>query len=157
MKRFYSFICLIVLVVLASCSKNSSYSVSNGSLNLNINGYYETCTSPSISQPSIYVKDNGSWKLAANELPGKGQYYLNGVYHGYGTCDFVACNQIENPVVINLVEYKKTGTKEAQDSAGYMAPVYETVELKGDIKLEFEYFADSKCSNKKIFSKVFSR
>ena len=155
MQKKSSLILIIFAIVLIFGCSNSqsgdskSQTITGNKVNLEVDGYTEIC-----NLPSVYIKEEGSWKLANRNLPRKGQYYLDEKYYGYGTCDYSTCNKIPNPYTIELVEYRKIGEKEAEDNTNYMAPVFETTELKGDIKVEFEYFSDDKCKNKKFFSEV---
>ena len=122
----------------------------------NINGYFETCMDSS----AMYKRINGSWEKVSSELPGKGLYYLDDTFVGYGMCDVVVCSELPNPYTIQLVKYKKVGEKTPPPDSGNTAntlPVYQTVSLSGDVKIDIQYFSDKNCQNKKTFSTVIKR
>ena len=122
----------------------------------NINGYFETCMDTS----TTYKRINGSWEKVSTELPGKGLYYLDNKFVGYGMCDVVVCTELPKPYTIALVEYKKVGEKAPPSDSGSAAntlPVYQTVLLSGDVKINIQYFSDKNCQNKKTFSTVLKR
>jgi hypothetical protein len=122
----------------------------------NLNGYFETC----IDTSAMYKRTNGSWEKVSNELPGKGGYYLDNNFFGYGMCDVVVCTELPKPYTMQLVEYKKVGEKAPPSGSGYTAntlPVYQTVSLSGDVKIDIQYFSDKNCQNKKTFSTVIKK
>lgn len=113
---------------------------------INLSGYFKTC----LDAPVMYKRANGSWKKANTELPGKGLYYLDDKFVGYGMCDAVACAELPKPYTMQLVEYKKEGEKTPPSDSGSTAntlPVYQTVPLSGDIKIDIQYFSESFCFN----------
>jgi hypothetical protein len=134
--------------------KRRLVSVSNNTLFIKIDGYVKSC----LDRPSLFIKEGiFSWKKVNRNLPPKGMYYLDGEYHGYGMCDVVRCSKIQIPYTIQLVEYKKIGMKEPLETLeikDYKVPVYQTVILKGKIKVELKYYTDDKCKNKKIFTTI---
>ena len=122
----------------------------------NLNGYFDTCMDTS----AMYKRTNGSWEKVSTELPGKGLYYLDNKFVGYGMCDVVVCTELPKPYMMQLVEYKKVGEKVRPWDRGSSAntlPVYQTVSLSGDVKIDIQYFSDKNCQNKKTFSAVLKR
>lgn len=126
--------------------------VENNKFQVDINGYMRYC----INEPSIFVYENGDWREANTQLPGKGMYFLDGEYHGYGMCDVTWCYKIENPIEISLVEYVEVGKKESLETAletgGHQVPDFNTKKLTGKIRVELDYYTDSDCENKKTFT-----
>ena len=144
---------LIGVLVLAGCTnteQNQNAIIEDNKVLVSIDGYRESCA----SGPAIFVYENGSWRKANTQLPGKGMYFLDGEYRGYGMCDHSVCNKIENPLKINLVEYAQVGKRESLETKGYYAPEFNTIKLNGKIKVELDYYADSHCGNKKTFTKT---
>ncbi|MBI2613377.1 MAG: hypothetical protein HYW62_01265 [Candidatus Levybacteria bacterium] len=133
------------------------YSVTaNNTLSTNIDGYFETC----MNNTSVYKKKNSSWEKVSNELPRKGLYYLDDKFFGYGMCDVVYCDKLPMPYTMKLVEYKKVGEKTPPPDSGSSAnvlPMYQTVSLNDDIKINIEYFSDNNCQNKKTISTVIKK
>ena len=128
----------------------------NDDFSTNLNGYFETCMDTS----AMYKRINGSWEKVSTELPGKGLYYLDNKFVGYGMCDVVVCTELPKPYTTQLVEYKKVGEKAPPSNSGSTAntlPVYQTVSLSGDVKIDIQYFSDKNCQNKKTFSTVIKR
>lgn len=153
MTKTIIFSILIGIVILAGCTlikQDPSIVVENNKFQADINGYMESC----INKPSISVYENGYWRETNSQLPGKGMYFLDGEYRGYGMCDLVVCNKIENSIEINLVEYVELGKKESPETEGYQVPDYNSKELTGKIRVELDYFTDSDCKNKKTFTKT---
>ena len=144
---------MMLILFLSACSmpQYNYLSIDDNKLKINLDGYFYIC-----AYPSVYVKENEAWRLIKS-LPPKGQYYIDDQYYSYGTCDYSTCTKLPKPQVIELVEYEKVGDKEALDSKGYMAPVYKAIDLKDNIKVEFEYFTDEQCKNKKFFSEEIKR
>ena len=108
----------------------------------------------------MYKRINGSWEKVSSKLQGKGLYYLDDKFVGYGMCDVFVCSELPNPYAIQLVEYKKVGEKTPPPDSGSTAnalPVYQTISLSGDIKIDIQYFSDKNCQNKKTFSTVIKR
>ena len=107
--------------------------------------------------PKVYIKENNTWKQINNTLSPGGFYYLDGKYvPGNTVSDYFPdeasmCFKIPNPYEIELREYKNLGTK---SSEGGNVPDFQTISLKGEIKIEFEYFDDASCRTKKMFSTV---
>jgi len=134
-----------------------SINVVDNSFSANIDGYFETCMDNAV----MYKRTNNSWGKVSNELPGKGLYYLDDKFVGYGMCDVVVCTALPKPYTMPLVEYKNVGEKATPpDSGGTTAntlPVYQAVPLSGDIKIDIQYFSDNNCQNKKTFSTVIKR
>jgi len=130
-----------------------NYSISDNTLLVDIrDSYIPAC----LWKPSIYIFENGSWRKVNRYLPGKGMYYLDNNLKGYGLCDVPVCQKIENLLEIKLVEYKRIGEREVEYlGRNYTVPVYQSVKLKGKVKVEFEYFSDKECKNKIIYSDVF--
>ena len=135
---------------------SKAINVANYNFSTDINGYFETCMDTS----AIYKSTKGSWEKASTELPGKGLYYLDNEFVGYGMCDSVGCTKMPMPYTIPLVEYKEIGKKSPPSDSGTTAsdlPAYQTVPLNGDIKIDIQYFSDSNCQDKKTFSTVLKR
>lgn len=122
------------------------------SLEIDIEGYLESC----IDEPVIFIYEDGDWIKPNRELPGKEMYFLDGTYYGYGMCDYIVCNKIKNPIQVSLVEYVKIGEREAPADSflneGAQVPEYETKSLEGEIKIELNYYTDSQCNNKELFT-----
>lgn len=137
-------------------NQNQPPTFTGNAFSTNLNGYFETCMDTS----TMYKRINGSWEKVSTELPGKGLYYLNNKFVGYGMCDVVVCTELPKPYTIQLVEYKKVGEKAPPSDSGSTAntlPVYQTVSLSGDVKIDIQYFSDKNCQNKKTFSTVIKR
>jgi len=119
---------------------------------IDIEGYLESC----IDEPVIFIYEDGDWIKPNRELPGKEMYFLDGTYYGYGMCDYIVCNKIKNPIQVSLVEYVKIGEREAPADSflneGAQVPEYETKSLEGEIKIELNYYTDSQCNNKELFT-----
>ena len=133
-----------------------SISVVDNNFSTNIDGYFKTCMDTS----AMYKRINSSWEKVSTKLPGKGLYYLDNKFVGYGMCDFVVCTELPNPYTIQLVEYRNVGEKAPPSGSGYTAntlPVYQTVSLSGDVKIDIQYFSDENCQNKKTFSTVIKK
>ena len=129
---------------------------SGNTFSTNLNGYFETCMDTS----AMYKRINGLWEKVSTELPEKGLYYLDNKFVGYGMCDVVVCTELPKPYMMQLVEYKKVGEKAPPSDSGSTAntlPVYQTVSLSGDVKIDIQYFSDKNCQNKKTFSTVLKR
>lgn len=140
-------------ILIFGCSINQPrYTLSGNTLKVHLNGYIPACSKPSV----VYAKESNVLRQANQNLPGKGQYYLDGEYHGYGTCDFSACTKVDF-YETNLVEYKKVGEKESPESKEFKVPQYETVNLSGQLKVELKYFTDNECSNEKSISLEINR
>lgn len=142
-------------------SKNRStfppYSITpDNTFSTNIDGYFETC----MDNAAIYKHLNGNWTKASNKLPGKGLYYLDDKFFGYGMCDVVYCTDLPKPYTLKLVEYRKISEKAPPSDSGSTAstlPAYQTVPLSGDIKINIQYFNDKNCQNKEAVSAVIKR
>jgi hypothetical protein len=109
---------------------------------------------------AMYKRVNGSWEKVSTDLPGKGLYYLDNKFVGYGMCDVVVCTELPKPYTMQLVEYRKVSEKVPPSDSGSTAntlPVYQTVSLSGDVKIDIQYFSDKTCQNKKTFSTVIKR
>ena len=78
--------------------------VENNKFQLNIDGYLLACgNEPS---PLISVYKNNIWRTVNTQLPGKGNYFLDGKFIGYGMCDIILCQKIKNTTEIYLFIYK---------------------------------------------------
>ena len=134
-----------------------SINVVGNSFLTNIDGYFETCT----DNAAMYKRTNDSWEKVSNELPGKGLYYLDDTFIGYGMCDVVVCTVLPRPFAMPLVEYKNIGEKAPPpDSGGTTANtvlVYQTVPLSGDVKIDIQYFSDENCQHETTFSTLIKR
>ena len=150
---------LLKIIVIYLCINTLNIYAENfvlpaGSLTLAIDGYILSCT-----KPSIYVFENEQWRPARRDLPPKGNYYIDNEFIGYGWCDNLICNPIEQPVKIELIEYKKIGEKTAPKAYGNKAdikyPVYKSIPLKGKLKVEIKYYKDSMCKSAVACTKIF--
>ena len=125
----------------------------------NLTGYYKTCSDKEI----ISTRVNGSWIIVSDKFPEKG-FYLDDKFifidtYGFG-CDALSCIELPKPYTLKLVEHKKVGEKTPPPDSGSTAntvPVYQTVPLNGEIKIDIEYFGDEHCGDKKSYSKVIKR
>ena len=158
---------IVLVVVLAGAvgyfvfSKNRNvippYSITSDNIfTTNIDGYFETCMDSSI----IHKRLNGDWMKVSNELPGKGLYYLDDKFFGYGMCDVFVCTELPKPYMMQLVEYQKVSEKAPPLDSGSTAntlPVYQTVPLRGDVKIDIHYFSDKDCLDKETVSTVIKR
>lgn len=144
MKLTYYLGLLILTISTYSFAKDSN------SLFLNIQGYTKIYT-----YPKVYIKENNAWKQINTILPAGGFYYLDGKYvPGNTVADYFPneasmCFKISKPYEVQMQEYKNLGTK---SSEGGNVPDFQTIPLKGEIKIEFEYFDDALCQIKKTFS-----
>ena len=136
------------------------YTIStDNTLTTNIDGYFETC----MDSARIYKQGvSGDWTIAVTEIEGKGNYYLDDEFIGYGMCDVVQCQELSKPYNLRLIEYTKIGEKDTpvgHPSGVNMknVPVYESVPLTGDIKVEIPYATDASCQNKKTTSVIIKR
>lgn len=123
----------------------------------NLDGYFKTCVD---TLTIIYKHTDNSWEKVTSELLGKGGYYLDNNFFGYSTCDVAICTELPKPYTIQLVEYKKVGEKTPPIGSGYTAgtlPMYKTVSLSGNVKIDIQYFSDKDCQNKKTFSTTIKR
>lgn len=139
-----------------SVDQTPTSTFTDNTFSTNLNGYLETCMDTS----AMYKRKNDLWGKVSNELPGKGLYYLDNKFVGYGMCDVVVCIELPKPYTIQLVEYKKVGEKAPPSDTGITAntlPVYQTVSLSGDVKIDIQYFSDKNCQNKNTFSTVIKR
>jgi hypothetical protein len=142
---------ILVALSLTGCGSPAA-SFSNHTLTLNVTGYIQSCA----FQPYFYVEENGSWRKAKGEesLVERGPYYLDGKYTGYTWCDEVVCNPIETPYQVELAEYRQVGEEAAPDDPAKKVADFQTVPLQGKVKVEFTYFMDETCQDKKIFSTI---
>lgn len=103
--------------------------------------------------------EKGAWRQVNRQLPGKGLYFLDDRFVGYGACDYVTCVPIDGKVQVSLHEYLKTGTKAAPEGRGTSGqlPVFETVRLRGKLKVELTYFTDPKCTVRETVTKTLRR
>ena len=142
---------MLIGLFLTGCGTPTT-SIANHTLSLNLAGYIQSCT----FQPYIYVEENGAWRQVKGEasLIEIGPYYLDGKYRGYTWCDDVACNAIETPYQIALIEYRQVGEKAAPDNLAKKVAEFQKVQLKGKVKVELTYFTDEMCQDEKIFSTI---
>ena len=120
-----------------------------------LTGYGKSCADNSV----VYKQVNNSWvKISDEFLMGKGNYYLDDRYLGYSMgCDVVICSELPEPYTLNLVDYVHVGEKTPPSRIGTTAvtsPVYQSVPLSGEVKVEIKYFSDENCQNKKTYSTV---
>lgn len=129
----------------------------SSTLSVNISGYYVTC----VSNKTISKRINNSWKEVKEALPvRKGGYYLDDTFVDFVSendlgCDYLSCTELQKPYTVKLIEHKKIGDKAPSSTSRKEAetvPVYKTVPLSGEIKVDIEYYGDENCSNKKTFS-----
>ena len=146
--RKVSILIVLTVIFLLGCTVPEQDIVNDNKLQINIDGYIETC----INEPNIFVNEGGNWRAADIELPGKGMYFLDGEYIGYGMCDVVVCDEIRNPMEIELVEYVEVGERESLETEGYIVSEFSTKQLSGEIKVELKYYTDSDCKDEKTFT-----
>ena len=125
---------------------------------LNLTGYYKTCSDKEI----ISTRVNGSWEIVSDKFPEQG-FYLDDKFifintYGYG-CDALSCIKLPQPYTVQMVRHTKVSEKAPPDSGSTTntVPVYQTVPLKGEIKIDIKYFSDEQCRDKKNFSTVIQR
>jgi len=136
------------------------YTIStDNTLTTNIDGYFETCMDSARIYKLLY---EGEWVQLLNGLEGKGNYYLDDEFVGYGMCDVVQCQELPKPYNLRLIEYNKVGEKDTP--VGHWSgvnmknvPVYESAPITGDIKVEIPYATDPNCQNKTTASIVLKR
>ena len=131
-------------------SSSKNYRLTNEYLEVNLEGY----TSPSF-KPEISVKKSGGWEKVNHDLPINGNYYLDGEYESLRLVSIARCSSIKKPEYIKLVEYQKISEKESPFNE--KVPVYQTVELNGEIKVSWKYFMDEDCKFPKNFSVTVSK
>jgi hypothetical protein len=128
----------------------------NNYVYIKINGYIHSCT----TIPDVSVMEDGNWRQIQRTLPYKGVYYLDDKYIGYGWCDLETCVKIDS-LSVPLIEYTNIGMKKAppnsEVSEGTMIKEFQTVPLHGEIKIEIQYYSDSTCTKKKMFSQIIMR
>jgi len=128
-------------------------------LEIPFSGYIQSC----IGGYSLSVFENGEWRDLSDPFQGTktSPCYLDGQFRPHGRCDVVNCMKYDGIRAIKLVEYKEVGKKDAPPYPGRESwppvPMYETVPLRGYIKIEFPYFADSCCSNQHLYLDVIAR
>ncbi len=151
----------IILIILSSiffsdCS-GTRESIREQSFTIEVDGYIKSCA----WYPVVSVKDNGTWRQWNNPFnSGKTPLcYLDDQFKPMGLCDYVTCQKIST-LTIPLVEYIQVGMKQAplevSNNIGSL-PMYKTVSLHGEIKVQFGYFADSTCRNEKTITVTFNR
>jgi hypothetical protein len=135
-----------------SSERDSTAKVVGHTLTISPNGFMQSC----LSRPVVTIAEtDGGTRVVDQSLPGKGNYFLDGTYAGYGMCDLVVCNPASDQPV-DLVEYEKNGARPRPDGHGD-APVYRTVDLKGKITVTLHYFSDDKCSVPKTLTQTVVR
>lgn len=146
-----------MLATLLLAAAASQASVKPGArVKFSVSGYQSVCS----DGVALYQWERGAWRQANRQLPGKGLYFLDGKFVGYGACDYVTCNEFAGPIEVSPFEYRKTGAKPPPKDSGTSAPelpVFETVELHGKLKVELSYFTDPKCTQRKTVTKVLRR
>ena len=146
---------MLATFLLAAAASQASVKPGAGA-KFSVSGYRQSCG----GDAAVYLWEKGAWRQANRQLPGKGLYYLDGKLVGYGACDYVTCNEFEGPVVVSPFEYRQTGAKPPPKDIGTSVPelpVFETVELRGKLKVELSYFTDPKCTQRKTATKVLRR
>ena len=136
---------------------NVPYSINDGNeLSFSIDGYYESCMDRAVISRHI----NGEWVRVEDSLPGKGNYYIDGKFVGYGMCDYIVCTTIPAPFTVSLVERKRVGEQAPPPDSGTTVPavpVFTTVPLSGGIRVEMSYYGDQDCQDRKDISIVVER
>lgn len=121
-----------------------------------IQGYGPSCA----SKASLFIKDGADWKKVLNQLPGKRMHYLDDKFQEGGAyCDFITCKLLPRTCTVPLVEYRRVQDKRAPvgrqgEESNLLIPAYRTVLLRGEIKIDIEYYDDKDCRNKRIFSTI---
>ena len=86
---------------------------------------------------------------------------LDQQFVGYGMCDVMVCTELPIPYTVKLIEYRQAGEQAPPDQSGSMTnaprPVYRTVPLTGDIKVNVAYYSDKDCQQPKAFSTILHR
>lgn len=110
------------------------------------------------------MKDHGAWRKARNPfLEGNKTdgCYIDGRFVPPFMCDYVQCVKIDSTLGVALIEYAEDGTTKAPREYGVDTSKpfqkYRTVPLHGELKIEFRYYLDSKCSDEQVFSEVIFR
>jgi hypothetical protein len=123
-------------------------------LRLPIRGFYRIHDAPTVT-----VTQKGMTHDVQFIPPFRKSYFLNGVQKPSGLpsgcisyCESVASHGV---TIIDLVDYVEDGMHPGSD--GDALPVFRTIDLKGTIDIRFDYFADSKCTVKRVFKKTLKR
>ena len=152
---------LAAIIIFLSYNITPTFSVSNDTLRINLNGYVIPCMR---DEPVVSVNENGVWRNVS-QLPNGGGYYLDGrFYEANMGCDVMSCDYFGESTYtydIRLEEFRKSGEKappaELNGTFNYPAlvPEYDTVPLSGEIKVELKYYQDRQCRNEsRVFSTV---
>lgn len=143
------------------CAPEPEDKISANIFSTNINGYYVTC----VSKETISKRTENFWEEVKEALPKeKGGYYLDDKFVDFVPendlgCDYLSCIELPKPYTVELIEHKKMGDKPPPSNSRKVVesvPVYETVSLRGDIKIDIDYYSDKNCSEKRAFSTVVS-
>jgi len=59
------------------------------------------------------------------------------------------CNKIVSPYKVELIGYEEIGKLASPINADVEVPAYRASELRGKIKVEFDYFSDDLCRERK--------
>lgn len=133
-----------------------SDSISENTFSVDLDGYGTVCSDGAI----FYREEAGAWKEISNQLPGKGLYYLEDEFVGYGACDFVRCKKLENPHTVSLIEYREVGLRAAPRDLGTgldTLSVYKAMPLTGKLKVDIYYYGDENCTEMKTYSTVIQK
>jgi hypothetical protein len=151
---------LLIPFIIGSFSCGSiRETINNNTLEIYLSGYNQTCVGRTI----VYIKNNETWREVKNPFTTMNTEacYVDGQYRQNSRCDVVRCVKLKGPLKVELVEYVKVGMKEASEDhellPGTMVPVYKTVPLHGEIKIQLHYFIDSSCTEERIFTKIIHR
>lgn len=149
-------------VEVGSASSDVFYSGSVGetigenTFSVDLAGYGTNCSDGGV----FYREEAGVWKEVSSQLPGKGMYYLEDEFLGYGACDYVRCEKLKTPHTVSLIEYKEVGTKASPEDGGIngeSVSVYKAVPLTGKLKIDVYYYGDENCTEAKTFSTVIEK
>jgi hypothetical protein len=144
------------LFLLSSCASSGRLQRTDY-ISVKLDGYKVDCCTEAV----VSIKEHGTWRVVNQTLPGKGLYYLDDQFGGYGWWDVLSCIKIDS-LLVRLVEYKEIGMKEAPPNSGLSPkgikiPVFKTIYLKGDIKIEITYYSNSTCTDNKVFTEFITR
>jgi len=148
-KRVLLLLSLMFLGVGCS-SQQPRFEVVNNSLHINLSGYTQTCQNNYKLQ---IIEGEDKWRKTENGNLLKGEIYLGNATSSniWLPCDLVVCEKINGFVEVPLKEYVKTGEKISMIDKHSLVPVYNEVNLKGKLKVNYNYFLDDKCLKPEVF------
>jgi hypothetical protein len=139
-----------------SCS-SSQRALSDQWIKVPVNGYIRTC----MTVPDIYVKGLFGWRKADN-TPLHGIFFIDDRFVLGADCDLVDNVKVDS-FSVSLVEYREFPKRhvpkeyEQNVTGNHMVKVYRSVPIKGEIKIQIDYFTDSTCTDKKIATSYLKR